>query len=63
MKDHKICYGYEKIMGRTPSGGHYAEIFYYNDENVMCEANEASYCLIYERKRNGKIIHVIHAML
>ena len=63
MGKHKICYGYEKIKGRTPSGGAYAEIFYYNNDHVMCEARDASYCLIYERKRNGAIINTIYAIL
>jgi hypothetical protein len=63
MGNHKICYGYEKVKGKTPSGGAYAEIFYYNNDHVMCEAREASYCLIYERKRNGRLIQIIHAIL
>ena len=63
MKNHKICYGYEKVMGKTPRGGDYAEIFYYDNDNVMCEAREATRCIIYERKRNGKIINTMYASL
>jgi len=63
MKNHKICYGYEKVLGKTPCGGDYAEIFYYDNDNIMCEANVATRCIIYERKRNGKIIHIIYATL
>lgn len=63
VKGHKICYGYEKVMGRTPHGGAYCEIFYYDNENVMCEAKDATRCIIYERKRNGQLINVIYGML
>ena len=63
MKNHKICYGYEKVIQKTPHGGDYAEIFYYSKDNEMCEARDASYCVIHERKNNGAVINTLYAYL
>ncbi|MBO5287512.1 MAG: hypothetical protein J6B34_05245 [Clostridia bacterium] len=62
MKNEK-SFGYEKIIGRTPNGGAYSEIHYYKDTNISCEKSEATYCIIYERKKNGKLINTIYGIL
>lgn len=57
------CYGFERRIGRTPCGGRYTETYYYNGCNIACEKSDATHCVIYEKKRNGKVINIIHCML
>ena len=57
------CYGFERKIGKTPNGGKYTETYYYKDCNEACEKIDATYCIIYEKKRNGKTINVIHCSL
>ena len=57
------CFGFERKMGKTPSGGRYAETYYYKDCNVACQKEEATHCIIFEKKRNGKTLNVIRCML
>ena len=56
-------FGYEKIIGKTPSGGKYCEIYYYRGVDEACAKEEATHCVIYEKKRNGKTINTIYCML
>lgn len=55
--------GYEKVLGKTIKGGDYSEIYYYNNDNEACAFSEATHCIIYERKKNGTLIHTIYASL
>lgn len=55
--------GYTKVFGKTVKGGDYSEIYYYNNDNEACEQKDATYCVIYERKKNGSLVHTIHAYL
>ena len=57
------CYGFERKIGRTPSGGKYAEIYYYKGCNEACAKEEATHCIIYEKKKNGTVLNVIHCAL
>lgn len=57
------CFGYERRVGKTPSGGKYSETYYYNGCNFACEKYEATHCIIYERKSNGKLINTIYCSL
>ncbi len=57
------CTGFERKIGKTPCGGKYAEIYYYRNCNEACEKSEATHCIIYEKKKNGKVLNVIHCML
>lgn len=62
MKNEK-SFGYEKIVGKTPNGGAYSEIHYYKDINTACDKEDATYCIINERKRNGRLINTIYGIL
>lgn len=55
--------GFERKVGKTPSGGRYVEIYYYRNCNEACEKEDATHCVIYEKKKNGKVLNVIHCML
>ncbi|MBO5357218.1 MAG: hypothetical protein J6A95_05565 [Clostridia bacterium] len=55
--------GYEKLLGKALKGGDYSEIYYYNNDNEACEAGKATHCVIYEREKNGKLVHTIYAYL
>ena len=57
------CYGFERKIGKTPCGGKYAETYYYKDEGIACEKAEATHCIIFEKKRNGKTLNVIRCSL
>lgn len=57
------CFGYERKIGKTPSGGKYSEIYYYCGCNEACAKEDATHCIIYEKKKNGKTINTIHCML
>ncbi len=55
--------GYEKVRGKTLKGGDYSEIYYYNNDNTSCSIEEATHCIIYERKNSGALVHTIYAYL
>jgi hypothetical protein len=57
------CYGFERKTGKTPSGGRYSETYYYKNLNEACAKEDATHCVIYEMKRNGKVLNIIHCML
>ncbi|MBE6675028.1 MAG: hypothetical protein E7596_07985 [Ruminococcaceae bacterium] len=56
-------FGYERKIGKTPNGGKYCEIYYYRGVNESCAKEEATHCIIYEKKANGKLINTIYCML
>ena len=46
--------------GKTPNGGDYSEIYYFDDNNNPTDKNTATYCLIRECRNDGTIINVIY---
>ena len=56
-------FGYEKVIGKTTSGGKYAEIYYFCDYNRLCAKEDATHCIIYEKAKNGSVLHTIHCKL
>lgn len=56
-------FGFERIVGKTPSGGRYCEIYYYRGVNEACAKEDATHCVIFEKKRNGTTINTIYCML
>ncbi|MBQ7226429.1 MAG: hypothetical protein IJX02_07520 [Clostridia bacterium] len=57
------CFGYERKIGKTPNGGKFCEIYYYCGCGEPCEKQDATHCIIFEKKRNGKTINTIYCML
>ena len=55
--------GYEKVMGKTIKGGDYFEIYYFNNDNEACAKQNATRCVIYERMKNGALVHTIYSSL
>ncbi len=47
---------YEKIIGPTPNGGAYSEIFYFDDSGNAVDASKASKCVIRECAEDGTLI-------
>ena len=59
----KNQFGYERVLGKTIKGGDYSEIYYFDNNNELCRNSEATHCVIYERKKNGALIHTIYSKL
>lgn len=47
---------YQKIEEKTPSGGDYSEIYYFDDDNNPIDEKQASKCVIRECKKDGELI-------
>lgn len=47
---------YERINEKTPCGGEYSEIFYFDDNNNPIDAKEATRFVIRECDCNGNLI-------
>ncbi len=47
---------YKKLVGQTPNGGAYAEIYYFDDSGNAADESEASKCVISEFTENGDLI-------
>lgn len=45
------------IEEKTPNGGDYSEIYYFDEENNIVDEKEASKCVIRECIANGEIIN------
>ena len=56
-------FGSERIVGKTPNGGKYSEIYYYCGYNEACAKEDATHCIIEERRKNGTLINRIYCML
>ena len=41
---------YQKIEEKTPSGGDYSEIYYFDDDNNPIDKKQASKCVIREKR-------------
>jgi len=46
----------EKVMGKTPNGGDYSEIFYLDADGNSVEASEAVRCVIRECLIDGTLV-------
>ena len=57
------AFGYEKRIGKTPSGGASCEIYYYCGYNEICAKEDATYCVIFEKSKKGETINEIHCKL
>lgn len=51
-----LCKTFERVYDKTPNGGDFSEIYYYNQNHMPCLSNEAVTCTILERKFSGEII-------
>lgn len=49
----------EKIMGKTPNGGDYSEIFYLDKDGNLTDRQKAVRCIIRECKMNGELVNEI----
>lgn len=47
---------YEKIVGETPNGGSYSEIYYFDEEGNIVDEAKAVRCVIRECSEDGKLI-------
>ena len=52
---------YERVNEKTPCGGDYSEIFYFDDNGNPVEAEEATKFVIRECDRDGNLIKETHA--
>ena len=50
----------KKVKGKTPSGGDYSEIFYYDDNGNEVDEEDATNCRIRECKKDGTVINEIY---
>ena len=48
---------YERKNAKTPNGGDYSEIYYFNDKNESVPKEKASKAVIRECKEDGTLIH------
>lgn len=52
---------YEKVIGKTPSGGDYSEIYYLDDDDGNPAENDvATKCMIRECKADGTLLNEIY---
>lgn len=47
---------YEKVYGKTASGGDYTILYYMDDDFELCSKGVATKCKIYEVTNEGKIL-------
>lgn len=57
------CFGFERKIGKTPSGGKYCDIYYYCGCNEACEKRDATHCIILEKNKKGNLINTIYCSL
>ena len=48
---------FEIKQGKTPFGGDYTEIYYFNNEMFPCEKEAASRCIVRECKNGGILVN------
>lgn len=53
---------HEKIVGETPSGGDYSEIYYLDNDGNAVEAEIATRCMIRECKVDGTLLNEIYGV-
>lgn len=47
---------YIKTKGKTPNGGDYSEIYFFDDKGNPIDQKNASRCVIRECKENGELL-------
>ena len=52
----------EKVIGKTPNGGDYSEIFYFDDNGNPIDSDKATRCIIRECKNDGSVIKEIYGI-
>ena len=50
---------HKRIDDKTPNGGDYSEIYFFDDNNNPIEESKATRCIIRECKSNGELINEI----
>lgn len=50
---------YQKIEEKTPNGGDYSEIYYFDDDNNLIDEKQATKCVIRECKKDGELVNEI----
>ena len=51
---------HERIDEKTPSGGDYSEIYYFDDAGNPTDSEKATNCIIRECLEDGTLINEIH---
>lgn len=51
---------YERVDERTPMGGDYSEIYYFDDAGNPVDSEKATNCIIRECLKDGTLINEIH---
>ena len=49
----------ERIMGKTPNGGDYSEVFYFDEDGNLTDLQKAVRCIIRECKLNCELVNEI----
>ena len=50
---------YKKIIGETPNGGAYSEIYFFDEQGHSVDETDAVRCVIRECTENGDLINEI----
>jgi hypothetical protein len=53
---------HEKIIEKTPNGGDYSEIFYFDDNGNPIDSEKATKCIIRECKNDGTVVNEIFGL-
>ena len=49
----------ERILGKTPNGGDYSEVFYFDEDGNLTDLQKAVRCIIRECKLNCELVNEI----
>lgn len=52
----------KRIDGKTPNGGEYSEIYYFDDNDKPVDESNATKCIIRECKTNGELVNEIFGL-
>ena len=52
-----FCLVFEVIQGKTPLGGDYSEIYYFTDDMMPCEKEQATRSILRECKEDGTLVN------
>ena len=54
----KVWINAEKKVWKTPNGGDYSIVYYFDDNGEDCDKSVATNCLCVEYDMNGETVHV-----